>query len=159
MMLCAENTFDPNRGLAELRKSAPTNDSTWTKQLGWFKVLWMKKCPPYPAKTAGRVKIISGIHKIAQPSNLSNTTYLICKLLFLHSPASSLPPYSQLLILRELGVVTRTDWLIKLTPQSQNTENKTTDRLSQYLPFYLLSIDMMRRILMLMMTREWNDLT
>ena len=54
------------------------NCSIKTWQLRWLKVLWMKKCPPYPAKTAGRVKIISGIHKIAQPSNLSNTTYLIC---------------------------------------------------------------------------------
>ena len=118
MMLCAENTFDPNRGLAELRKSAPTTSSYFhsaqlmsTPQFPrWFKMTlfysgWQKRLNTYlkitqyepsnsdgwkgamdekisslpcPAKTAGRVKIISGIHKIAQPSNLSNTTYLIC---------------------------------------------------------------------------------
>ena len=41
-----------------------------------------------------------------------------------------LSPYSQLLIQRELGVVTRPDWLIKLTLQSKNREQNKRSSLT-----------------------------
>ena len=56
-----------------------------------------------------------------------------------------LSPYSQLLIQRELGVVTGPDWLIKLTLQSKNKEQNNRSSLTVSL--------------LMMMPRKWNELT